>query len=192
MSHLEITQLLEQINEGHDELWSALMEQTYVTVLNISRQIRGVKKHELHPTYDTFAVLGDAFSSLYDSKQIVWKDRKHFYLTVAQACRYVITDYDRNKKSLKRGKEFEHVPMTEVALELMSDPEMIYNLAALNTALDQLAKVNQRAWEGVMFRFYIGLKEAEIAELQQVSTRTVIRDWIAARAFMASIFQDQQ
>ena len=26
MSHLEITELLHQINEGHDDLWTALME----------------------------------------------------------------------------------------------------------------------------------------------------------------------
>ncbi|MBN8589225.1 MAG: hypothetical protein J0L94_12995 [Rhodothermia bacterium] len=191
MSQVEITQLLHQINQGHDHLWPSLMEQTYSALLNISRRVRGIKEDKRHPTFDTFAVLGDALASLYDSKQIVWKDRKHFYLTVAQACRYVITDYDRSKNSLKRGKAFKRVSITEAKQEAISDADTIYDLATLDTALDLLAKVNQRAWEGVMLRFYIGLKETEIAEIQQVSTRTVIRDWIAARAFMSSILQDQ-
>ncbi|MBL7979634.1 MAG: hypothetical protein JNN12_14955 [Bacteroidetes Order II. Incertae sedis bacterium] len=191
MSHSEITALLHRINHGESDAWSILMEQAYANLLQISRQVRSLKQAELHPTYDTYAVLNEAFSSLYDSKQVVWKDRKHFYLTVAQACRYVITVYHRNKNSLKRGKGFVRISEKEAEPEAIFDPEIQDQTSALDIALDILAQTNQRAWEGVMLRFYAGLKEAEIAKIQHVSTRTVIRDWVGARALMASVLQEQ-
>jgi len=56
---------------------------------------------------------------------------------------------------------------------------------ALEAALDVLEKKRPRSWNWVMLRFYTGLKEREIAEIYDVSERTVIRDWIVARHFLS-------
>jgi DNA-directed RNA polymerase specialized sigma24 family protein len=38
----------------------------------------------------------------------------------------------------------------------------------------------------VELRFFSGLTEAEVGEVMQVSTRTVRRDWVKARAWLYS------
>lgn len=187
-SQVDITRLLTQVNHEHQELWSEIIPQIYPELIRITRVMRGHKASQLYPTLDTQAVLSEAFASLYDSRQIVWRDRKHFFLTFAQACRYVITIYDRVKHSQKRGGGFEFMPIDLADIDYVPD-DMEWFLA-LDLALNELEHVHQRAWEGVLLRFYTGLTEAEIADLQQVSVRTVARDWIMARAFLSNILSE--
>ena len=56
---------------------------------------------------------------------------------------------------------------------------------ALDSALDQLAQVSPRQAAMVESRFFGGLDVAETAELLGVSEATVLRDWRAARAWLA-------
>jgi RNA polymerase sigma factor (sigma-70 family) len=58
-------------------------------------------------------------------------------------------------------------------------------LLALNDALDELARINPRQATMIEARFFGGLDIPETAELLQVSEATVLRDWRAARAWLA-------
>ncbi len=58
-------------------------------------------------------------------------------------------------------------------------------LLALNDALDELARLNPRQAMMVESRFFGGLDVPEIAELLGVSEATVLRDWRAAKAWLA-------
>jgi RNA polymerase sigma factor (sigma-70 family) len=55
---------------------------------------------------------------------------------------------------------------------------------ALDDALDELDRRNPRLREVVECRFFAGMSEEEIAEALGVSTRTVERDWVKARAWL--------
>ena len=57
-------------------------------------------------------------------------------------------------------------------------------LLALDDALDQLSSQSQRLRSVVELRFFGGLNEEEIAETLGVTTRTVQRDWVRARAWL--------
>ncbi len=59
-------------------------------------------------------------------------------------------------------------------------------LLALNTALDSLARMNPRQAEMVESRFFGGLDVPETAALLEVSEATVLRDWRAAKAWLAN------
>jgi DNA-directed RNA polymerase specialized sigma24 family protein len=58
-------------------------------------------------------------------------------------------------------------------------------LIALDAALEQLARMNPRQAMMVESRFFGGLDVAETAELLEVSEATVLRDWRAAKAWLA-------
>jgi DNA-directed RNA polymerase specialized sigma24 family protein len=58
-------------------------------------------------------------------------------------------------------------------------------LLALDTALDQLARLNPRQAVMVESRFFGGLDVTETAALLEVSEATILRDWRAARAWLA-------
>ena len=58
-------------------------------------------------------------------------------------------------------------------------------LLGLDTALDELARMEPRQAMMVESRFFGGLEIAEIAELLEVSEATILRDWRAAKAWLA-------
>jgi RNA polymerase sigma factor (sigma-70 family) len=60
------------------------------------------------------------------------------------------------------------------------------DLLALDDALDALARIHPRQATLVESRFFGGLEMNEIAKLLEVSEATVLRDWRAARAWLAN------
>jgi RNA polymerase sigma-70 factor, ECF subfamily len=58
-------------------------------------------------------------------------------------------------------------------------------LVQLDTALQALAQLNPRQAEMVESRFFGGLGIPAIAALLEISEATVLRDWRAARAWLA-------
>jgi DNA-directed RNA polymerase specialized sigma24 family protein len=60
------------------------------------------------------------------------------------------------------------------------------DLLALDAALDHLARLNPRQALMVESRFFGGLDVMETAELLDVSEATVLRDWRAAKSWLAS------
>jgi RNA polymerase sigma factor (sigma-70 family) len=54
-------------------------------------------------------------------------------------------------------------------------------MIALDEALEQL---DPRQRQVVEFRFFAGMEESEIADVLDVSTRTVRREWVKARAWL--------
>ena len=58
-------------------------------------------------------------------------------------------------------------------------------LMALDAALDDLARINPRQAMMVEGRFFRGLDVTEIAQLLDVSEATILRDWRAAKAWLA-------
>jgi DNA-directed RNA polymerase specialized sigma24 family protein len=58
------------------------------------------------------------------------------------------------------------------------------SLLALDTALDALAKRNERLAKLVELRFFAGLSVEDAATALSMSPRTVKRDWRTARAFI--------
>jgi RNA polymerase sigma-70 factor, ECF subfamily len=57
-------------------------------------------------------------------------------------------------------------------------------LVAVDDALNQLAKVDERKCQVVEMRFFGGLSVEETAEVLKVSPETVMRDWRLAKAWL--------
>ena len=64
--------------------------------------------------------------------------------------------------------------------------ESIDDVLALDAALKDLARLSPRQAEMVECRFFGGLDVTETSELLEVSEATVLRDWRAAKAWLAS------
>ena len=58
------------------------------------------------------------------------------------------------------------------------------DLVALDGALTALAEINSRVSQVVELRYFGGLTENETAEVLQVSTDTVLRDWKFAKVWL--------
>jgi RNA polymerase sigma factor (TIGR02999 family) len=107
-------------------------------------------------------------------------DRPHFLSLAARAMRQVLVDHARSRGRLKRGGD---VVITGLGDDIGMATDMI-DLVALDTALAQLTALDARAGQLVEWHVFGGLGMAEIARMQDLTERTVFRDWRRARAFL--------
>lgn len=132
-------------------------------------------------TLQATALVNEAFLRLVDVRRVNWQNRAHFLAMVARLMRRVLVDAARAKQAEKRGAEMVRVTFDE-ALFTGHDPAS--ELVALDEALDALAALDVRKCRVVELRFFGGLTLEETAEALDVSTKTVMRDWEFAKAWL--------
>jgi RNA polymerase sigma factor (TIGR02999 family) len=134
-------------------------------------------------TMNTTGLVNEAFLRLQSAEPIVINDRQHFLAVAAKAMRWVLMDFARARKRLRRGGDVERVSLDEA---MVMSEQRADEIIALDTALAHLAELDPRLVDVVEYRVFGGLNSQEIAASLGVSTRTVKRDWRAARAFLAA------
>jgi len=89
----------------------------------------------------------------------------------------------RRRSSGKRGGAGDFTVTFDEAVQ--RKPSGAGEILALNSALDALARMNPRQAVMVESRFFGGFDIPETAALLNVSEATVLRDWRAAKAWLA-------
>ena len=133
--------------------------------------------HSLQAT----ALVNEAYLRLVDAKNVAWHDRAHFLAVAARVMRRILVDHARARRAQKRGGPAERVTLDE-ALTVGTDERRDY--VALDDALNALAAFDERKGRVVELRFFGGLTIKETAEVIGISTATVERDWILAKAWL--------
>ena len=105
-----------------------------------------------------------------------------FFAVASNTMRRVLIDHARARNRHKRGGGVEAVPLDDVE-GLLSD-RAAEEALAVDAALDRLAADAPRAARVVELRIFGGLSLEEIATVLDVSSKTVQRDWEAARAWL--------
>lgn len=126
------------------------------------------------------ALVNEAFLRLVEIKQVDWKDRAHFLSLGARLMRRVLVDLARARRAEKRGGAAVRVSLDEGMLPMNQDADVV----RLDEALDALAKLDPRKGRVIELRFFGGLSAEETAAILDVSTKTVIRDWTFAKAWL--------
>jgi RNA polymerase sigma-70 factor (ECF subfamily) len=137
--------------------------------------------HTLQPT----ALVHEAYLKLADQSRANWKSETHFISVGARIMRHLLVDHARGRAALKRGAAWRGVTLSgafEPVGEKALDPEQLLDL---NAALDQLAEVDEREAKIVTLRFFGGLTVKQVAEVLDVSSRTVENDWRHAKAWLS-------
>lgn len=134
--------------------------------------------HTLQPT----ALAHEAWLRLVQTNKIVWRDEKHFLAFAATTLRRILIDHARTRDRQKR-------PSGRVMLNLDSKfktgSASGHDVLDVNDALEELSELNPRQARVVELRFFAGLSIAEIADVMELSTRTVDGCWSMARAWLA-------
>jgi RNA polymerase sigma factor (sigma-70 family) len=84
-------------------------------------------------------------------------------------------------KAKKRGGDVEH---TELNASIISGSDTPVDILDLDDAMKRLEEMNPRLSQIVECRYFGGMSIEETAALLDVSTRTVDRDWLKAKAFL--------
>jgi RNA polymerase sigma factor (TIGR02999 family) len=156
-----------------------LFSATYEELRRLAATVRhGDPGLTLSPT----ALVNEAWIKLAASPPVGVMSRLHFSRIAARAMRQVLVEAARRRNARKRGDGRALVTFDD-ALE--AAPAGADDLLALDAALLELARLNPRQATMVECRFFGGLAVSETAALLDVSEATVLRDWRAARAWLA-------
>ncbi len=140
-------------------------------------------------TLQSTELVHEAYLRLHPREAVEWRDRPQFFAAAAEAMRRILIERARAKGRIKRGGDSEGRWAAKLPLDLAEvavlaedrDPESIL---ALDRAIERLGERDARAAQIVKLRFYAGLSVEEVAEMIEVSARTVLRDWEFARAWL--------
>jgi len=172
---------------NNDSLQAALKDKKLQSMLYQELRIIARAKlnaHVKNNDLNTTALVHEAFLKLNDnSDDKQWSSRRHFYATAALTMRHILVDQARRKLAEKRAPEVSFETHKEAVIQV---EQKCQDLVALDDALEQLKTVDGALIELVNLRYFVGLSMKEIAELMDVSKRTVDRQWLKAKALLAA------
>lgn len=175
----EITNLLIDWSKGDEYALEQLMPLVYDELRLMARRYmsRQPSEHTFQPT----ELIHETYLKIAGNKEQNWQNREHFFGVAATAMRHILVDYAKAKNRQKRGGWQERVTFAEdIAMTAFRPEEMI----ALDVALTRLTNFGERKAQIVEMKFFGGLKTEEIAEVLQISPKTVNRDWKFARSWL--------
>jgi RNA polymerase sigma-70 factor, ECF subfamily len=175
----EITQLLLAWRQGDEGALDKLTPRVYRELHLAARRCMGGERDD--HTLQTTELINELYVRLSNLQLIDWQNRAHFFALCARQMRRILTDQARARRSHKRGDGAIAISLDDA---LAISPEPSADLVAVDDALNQLAKVDERKAQVVVLRFFGGLSVEEIAEVLKVSPETVARDWRLAKAWL--------
>jgi RNA polymerase sigma-70 factor, ECF subfamily len=178
LSPQEMTQLLAAWSAGDRSALNRLAPLIDAELHHLAR--RYMRRERPDHTLQTTALVNEAYVRLIDQRDVRWQNRVHFFAIAAQMMRRILIDHARRLASAKGGGTGK-MSLEEAAV--LSD-ERAAELVALNEALENLAKIDERKSKVVEMRFFGGLSVEEIANVIGVSPDTVTRDWRRAKAWL--------
>lgn len=135
-------------------------------------------------TLQTTALVHEAYVRLVEPAGLAAADRSHFFNLAARVMRHIVIDFARRRSSAKRGAALRVSWPEGFEPEAVQDRQLGPAVLALDAALAQLEEESPRLAQLVELRFFGGLSIVEIADVLNVSDRTLKRDWRRARAFL--------
>ena len=175
----DVTQLLARWQDGDQSALDELVPIVHDELRRLARrQMAGERPgHTLQPT----ALVNEAYLRLVNLKQMRWQDRAHFFAMGARLMRRILVDFARSRGYQKRGGGAQQVSFTRALDVAEAQPT---DVAALDDALEALARVDERKSRVVELRFFGGLSVEETADVLNVSRETVKRDWTFAKMWL--------
>jgi RNA polymerase sigma factor (TIGR02999 family) len=158
-----------------DELFSMTYEE-------LRRLAAAVRRGDPSATLNPTALVNEAWLKLAKSSRITVASPLHFKRIAARAMRQLLVEAARRRNSGKRGGGELTVTFDPAVQEKACAGR---DLLAMNHALEKLQEMNPRQAAMVESRFFGGLDVPEIAALLNVSEATILRDWRAAKAWLA-------
>jgi len=175
----DITGLLVDWGKGDKAALDRVIPLVYEELRRLAH--RQMRRERAGDTFQTTALVHEAYMRLVDYERMQPRDRAHFLAIAAQAMRRILIERARSRASAKRGSGGQKISLDE-AQDLSG--ERAADLIALDEALTNLASIDPRKAQIVELKYFGGLTIEETAEVLEISTPTVERDWQTARIWL--------
>jgi len=177
----EVTRLLLAWKQGDRGALESLIPIVYNDLHRMARRHLGRERrgHTLQPT----AIVNEVYLRLVGDDGEVegeWQSRAHFFGAAARSMRRILVDHARARMAKKRGGQGGVYLLDTTAIV---EPQSV-DVIAVDDALERLAALDPEQARVVELRFFAGLTEDETAEALAISSRTVHRKWLSAKAYL--------
>ncbi|MFK7958822.1 MAG: ECF-type sigma factor [Lysobacterales bacterium] len=181
-----------------DSLQAVMLESTgsvdqaqaliYDDLKHLARRISG--EFRSGETLRTTALLHEAYARLAGGSLPPLENRRAAMALMATVMRRVAVDHIRSRTAAKRGGNMKQVPLEEAsALSQSGNPDEL--ILGVDHALAQLSAFAPDLARLVELLFFVGLSQAEVAQLDDTSERSVRRGWRKARAWLHRIMTEE-
>ena len=170
----EVTILLARVKSGDRDALTELMPIVYRELRRLAgRLLRDERAgHTLEPT----ALVHEAYLCLVGQDRANWQNRPQFMAIAAQVMRRILLEYARRRSALKRTAAEPAKPDGRQG--------RWEEILAVNQALQRLEQLSPQQARIAEMRYFAGLSVEEAAAALDISTRTVKREWAAARGWL--------
>lgn len=154
----------------------------YEEMRNVASRL--MSKERAGHSFQTTELVHEAYVRLAKLERIDWANRHHVMRVAVGVMRRVLIDYARKHNAKKRDPNqlFLICPNQGFDEQVEATPNI--DLLALDEALGHLRQIDERKAEIVELRYFGGQSVESVAEILEVSTTTVKRDWALAKAWM--------
>ncbi len=183
MQH-DITSLLIEWNSGNKKVPEAIFPLVYEQL----KLIAGSQLLDEHRdlTLQRTELVHEAFLKMVDQTRISATDKQHFYNIAARCMRQILVDHARKKLADKRGGAHPHVPLDD---NMVFEEPALEHVLHIDSALKDLMELDERMTQVVELHFFGGLSISETAEVMNISTSTVDREWKKAKLWLFKTLQ---
>jgi RNA polymerase sigma-70 factor (ECF subfamily) len=179
----DITALLAGMRNRDSAAESRLASLVYGELRRIAA--RYMRRERADHTLQATALVNDAYLKLM-AQDKDWQNRAHFFAVASSVMRRILVDHARARHAEKRGGDVVKVELDrpDAPPGLVFSPERSEQILALDEALSRLNVLDERQCKIVEMRFFGGMTDQEIADVLEISVRTVVREWVLARAWL--------
>ena len=174
----QVTELLQNWRQGDEKALHDLLPLVY----NELRRLAHYHLQSERPdhTLQSTALVHEAYMRMMGRQAAQFQNRAHFIAIASRLMRQVLVDYARERRAGKRDGGFQIAFELAEALPVNGDAELL----ALDDALDELSRIDERQAKIVEMKFFGGLSAPDISQILGLSRVTVDRDWATARVWL--------
>jgi len=174
----QVTELLRHWKKGDESALRALVPLVY-------KELRSLAHYHLQSerpdhTLQSTALVHEAYLRLLAGQPVDLQNRAHFIAVASRVMRQILVDYARSRRADKRDGGCKVIFDDLAAVPVAGDTELL----ALDSALNELSRIDERQGKIVEMKFFGGLSAPEISEVLGISRATVDRDWATARVWL--------
>lgn len=173
-----VTELLRQWGSGDKQALDQLMPLVYDQLRKLAA--RCLRAERADHTLAATALVHEAYLHLIDV-DVAWNDRIHFFAVSARILRRILVEHAKAHNRKKRGGGAQKVQLDEA---IVVGPKSSDRVLELDEALKRLAAHDPRKSEIVELLCFGGLTYDETAAALEISSATVHRELIMAKAWL--------
>ncbi len=175
---MEITRLLQRVEEGEREALHELMPLVYEELKKLAS--RHLRREAASDRLEATALVHESFLKLVKGRHPSYKNRAHFYGIVSRLMRQILVDTARHRTAEKRDA-VQEVVVSEI-------PDWVHrpsrSVLAMHTALKQLEQADPSRAKMVEMSYFGGFTAEEISMELSKSVHMVRRELRLAKAWL--------